>query len=54
MTFINETGYTSAGYFRDSTPTWWPPLGQPRGTLVTTADGGVQINWANGTSWKKV
>jgi hypothetical protein len=53
LTFTNEFGDMSAGYIQDSGDVVATGWGNLVGTLVATADGGVQINWANGTAWKK-
>jgi hypothetical protein len=53
LTFINEFGGTSAGYFQDNSHVVATGWGNLVGTLVPTALG-IQIDWSNGTSWDEL
>jgi hypothetical protein len=53
LTFINESGDTSAGYVQDSSHVVATGWGNLVGTLVPTALG-AEIDWSNGTSWHEL
>jgi len=56
LEFVNNVGGMSPGLFLSTTEveaTAWPYNGQPlTGNIVTTATG-LEINWANGSSWQQ-
>ena len=51
LTFVNESGATSAGYVEDSTHVVATGWGDLVGTLVESSTGGDQIDWSNGSVW---
>jgi glucose/arabinose dehydrogenase len=53
LTFTNEVGSTSPGSIQDTGHVIATGWGNLIGTLVATAGGQIEIDWANGTAWVK-